>query len=145
MMRTIYGALLGLHPREFRRKFAAEMMLIFEEQAATEGAMRLIGDGVRSLGRQWLLRSGAWKLVPAVAITWLQGYGMGRFWHDTRMHLAVKHGVVEPRVTSLPMVWCLVLFTTVLVVLLVGAMAFRMSWILAKQMRGLVRRRGVLV
>jgi CubicO group peptidase (beta-lactamase class C family) len=45
-----------LHPRIFREQFGEEMMWIFEEATQTHGALRLLGDGVISLMRQWILR-----------------------------------------------------------------------------------------
>ena len=63
MIRSVYRTLLWLHPREFRREFAAEMLWIFDESAATEGSLRLCGDGFASLVRQWVWRNGAWKLA----------------------------------------------------------------------------------
>jgi hypothetical protein len=41
------------------------MLWIFEE-AAAEGVAPLFADGLVSLLRQWLLRSGQWKLAAAV-------------------------------------------------------------------------------
>ena len=63
MMRNVYRGLLRLHPRDFRREFAAEMLWIFDETAAYEGASRLVTDGFISLFRQWVFRNGAWKLA----------------------------------------------------------------------------------
>lgn len=65
MTRHLYRWLLWLHPPAFRREFAGEMLWIFE-QAADEGVAPLFADGLISLLRQWLLRSGQWKLAAAV-------------------------------------------------------------------------------
>jgi hypothetical protein len=65
MTRTLYRGLLWLHPPAFRREFAGEMLWIFEE-AAAGGVAPLFADGLLSLLRQWLLRSGPWKLAAAV-------------------------------------------------------------------------------
>jgi hypothetical protein len=65
MTRNLYRWLLWLHPPAFRREFAGEMLWIFEE-AAVEGVAPLFADGLISLLRQWLLRSGQWKLAAAV-------------------------------------------------------------------------------
>jgi len=65
MTRNLYRWLLWLHPPAFRREFAGEMLWIFEE-AAAEGVAPLFADGLISLLRQWLLRSGPWKLAAAV-------------------------------------------------------------------------------
>jgi hypothetical protein len=66
MMRILYRCLLAMHPPAFRRRFAAEMLFIFDETAPCRGALPLILDGVVSIARQWILRSGSWK--PALAI-----------------------------------------------------------------------------
>src|SRR5260370_37348179 len=51
-----WGWVVRLHPRIFREQFGEEMMWIFEEATQTHGALRLLGDGVISLMRQWILR-----------------------------------------------------------------------------------------
>ena len=61
-MRSIYRLLLQLHPPRFRRRFSDEMLLIFDE---SPNQASLLADGVVSLARQWLLRSGLWKWVLA--------------------------------------------------------------------------------
>ena len=61
-MRFIYRLLLLLHPPRFRRRFGAEMLLIFD---GCQNQASLLADGVASLARQWLLRSGLWKWVLA--------------------------------------------------------------------------------
>jgi hypothetical protein len=66
MTRALYRCLLQLHPPAFRRQFAGEMLWIFEEASASEGAAALFADGLVSLARQWLLRSGSWKVIAAV-------------------------------------------------------------------------------
>jgi hypothetical protein len=43
------------------------MLWIFEEASVTQGAGGLLADAMRSLGRQWLLRSGSWKVAVALA------------------------------------------------------------------------------
>ena len=64
MTRNLYRWLLWLHPPAFRREFAREMLWIFDE-AASEGVAPLFADSLLSLLRQWLLRSGPWKLAAA--------------------------------------------------------------------------------
>jgi len=80
MTRALYEWLLWLHPPAFRRQFAAEMLWIFDEASESEGVVALLLDGLVSLMRQWLLRSGAWKVAAAVAGGLLQvtagGLGM---------------------------------------------------------------------
>jgi len=53
--------MVRLHPRAFREQFGEEMMWIFEEAAETHGAVRLLGDGMVSLARQWFSVQGPWK------------------------------------------------------------------------------------
>ncbi|HLK67258.1 MAG TPA: hypothetical protein VKU19_27675 [Bryobacteraceae bacterium] len=65
MIRALYRWLLWLHPPAFRREFAGEMEWIFDE-ASPDGVAPLFADGVISLMRQWLLRSGQWKIAAAV-------------------------------------------------------------------------------
>jgi hypothetical protein len=61
-MMFIYRLLLQLHPVRFRRRFAEEMLLMFDEAPRKTW---LIVDGVGSMARQWLLRSGLWKWLLA--------------------------------------------------------------------------------
>jgi Ca2+-binding EF-hand superfamily protein len=57
MLRAIYILLLNLHPGNFRQRFGAEMLEVFEDAPARAGRILLIGDGLVSLLRQWLLRT----------------------------------------------------------------------------------------
>ena len=93
MTRVVYRWLLWLHPPAFRREFASEMLLIFEEGAEAEGAATLLADGLVSLMRQWLLGSGSWKVAAAIVGGLLEvaagGFGMLIFGHGRIMaHLA---------------------------------------------------------
>lgn len=65
MMRHLYALLIGLHPSSFRKRFAQEMALIFDEAAGAWGAGSLFRDAILSLLRQWLIRSELWKWVVA--------------------------------------------------------------------------------
>ena len=80
MIRTLYRWLVWLHPPAFRRRFADEMLWIFDEAAKSERVSALFFDAVISLARQWLLRSGYWKVAAGVAGGLLQvaagGLGM---------------------------------------------------------------------
>jgi hypothetical protein len=99
-MRTCYRCLLWLHPPVFRREFAGEMLWIFDQSAESQGALALFLDGLRSLGRQWLLRSGWWKIALALSLASLQvlfgGFGMLLF---GRRHLIEPS--YSPRVSDL--------------------------------------------
>jgi len=66
MSRAIYRSMLWLHPAAFRDRFAAEMLWLYDETVATEGAAALLADGFASLVRQWLTRRLTWKLAAAV-------------------------------------------------------------------------------
>ncbi len=68
MMRSLYRLLLRLHPYEFRQEFAGEMLWIFDEARSTVGVLPMFADGVESLARQWLVRSGAWTYAVGVAV-----------------------------------------------------------------------------
>ena len=65
MTRWIYRGLLWLHPPAFRQQFAGEMLWIFDEASSAQGLVPLFTDGLISLARQWLLRSGMWKVAVA--------------------------------------------------------------------------------
>lgn len=71
-MRTCYRCLLWLHPPIFRRQFAEEMLWIYDRTAESQGSLPLFFDGLSSLARQWLLRSGWWKIALALAFAALQ-------------------------------------------------------------------------
>jgi hypothetical protein len=72
MIRACYRGLLWLHPPLFRRQFAVEMLWIFDQAAESQGALTLLRDGLASLVRQWLLRSGWWKIAAALALALLE-------------------------------------------------------------------------
>lgn len=97
MMRFLYRLLLYLHPPAFRREFAEEMLWIFDETAGGAPQALLFSDALVSLTRQWLLRSGAWKLLVAGAggLVQITAGGLGFFLFR---HLRdAAPGVVEPR------------------------------------------------
>ena len=68
MSRRLYYLLLQLHPPAFRYRFAAEMLWIFDEISGSGRRSALFVDGILSLGRQWLLRSGLWKFIIGAAV-----------------------------------------------------------------------------
>jgi Peptidase family S41/N-terminal domain of Peptidase_S41 in eukaryotic IRBP len=65
MLRSFYRCLLRLHPSGFRKRFADEMLSIFDHSAGKPAAVRLLMDGVVSLARQWTLRPEFWREVAA--------------------------------------------------------------------------------
>lgn len=68
MTATLYKWLIGLHPRAFRERHGAEMCCAFDD-AAGKGTASLLLDGLTSLVRQWVFRSGAWKPAAGLAIS----------------------------------------------------------------------------
>jgi hypothetical protein len=64
-MRFVDVLLISLHPPSFRRRFAQEMLWIFEEAANSWGAGAPFRDAILSLLRQWLIRSELWKWLVA--------------------------------------------------------------------------------
>jgi hypothetical protein len=61
MLRPLFQLLVGLHPRAFRRRFAPEMMSIFDQASGKRTALSLVADAFISLLRQWVLRPGFWR------------------------------------------------------------------------------------
>ena len=98
MIRTLYRFLLWLHPPLFRRQFADEMLWIFDESADSQ--TELCFDGLVSLVRQWLLRSGSWKVAAALALASLQvtlgGFGMLLFGRRQLIAMATESARVTP-------------------------------------------------
>ncbi len=56
MLRHLYRCVVSLHPAAFRKRFADEMLSIFDETAGKRTSLRLLVDGLVSLTRQWILR-----------------------------------------------------------------------------------------
>lgn len=71
-MRLLYALLISLHPPSFRKRFAPEMLLIFDESAPVWGRTFLFCDGFNSVARQWAAHSGLWVFVIATFIALLQ-------------------------------------------------------------------------
>jgi len=61
MLRLLFQLLVGLHPRAFRRRFAPEMMSIFDHASGKRAALSLVADAFISLIRQWVLRPSFWR------------------------------------------------------------------------------------
>ena len=77
MTRYLYSALLSVHPRAFRERFADEMLCIFDEIPANRERALLLYDALRSLTVQWLFRSNFWVYVIASLIAFVQAYFIG--------------------------------------------------------------------
>jgi hypothetical protein len=73
MLKHIYCRLVALHPPYFRSRFGDEMLSIFDQAQTRYARLRLCGDAVISLLRQWGFRPQFWeqpvahKAVPAGA------------------------------------------------------------------------------
>ena len=65
MLRSLYRCALHLHPPAFRRRFAEEMLFIFDQQASRSAAAKLLIDALVSTLRQWALRPECWHALPA--------------------------------------------------------------------------------
>jgi hypothetical protein len=72
VIRILYLSLLRLHPPSFRERFAEEMLWIFDEAATLGERTFLLGDGFRSVFRQWIVRSGMWKYAVALLVAVIQ-------------------------------------------------------------------------
>ena len=85
--RSLYRCLLRLHPPSFQREFADEMLWIFDEIAAKQSTLRLFGDGLVSLVRQWALRGALRNLLTGeIALAPVAGRDAGPFVWE---HIAV--------------------------------------------------------
>jgi hypothetical protein len=72
MIRAVYSALLRLHPRAFRDRFAGEMLCIFDEIPVNTERAPLFYDALRSLLVQWLFHTNLWIFVTAFLIALIQ-------------------------------------------------------------------------
>jgi hypothetical protein len=59
MLRSIYRAVIQIHPAGFRTRNGAEMLYIFDQTSEPATQVRFVADALLSLGRQWLFRSDA--------------------------------------------------------------------------------------
>jgi hypothetical protein len=64
MFRLLYCWLLRLHPPRFRRRFAEEMLSIFDHVEEGPAAAKFVAGGFVSLVRQWMFRSEYWEERP---------------------------------------------------------------------------------
>ena len=67
--RCLYRSLLRLHPEQFRREFADEMLWIFDQLTARNSAAPLVIDATTSLARQWILRKPWRKLLAGETLS----------------------------------------------------------------------------
>ena len=99
MTRTLYRSLLLLHPPAFRRRFATEMLWIFDESTACGGPAMLL-DGFVSLVRQWMVGSGGWKVLVALLGGLLQILAFTRLVLETPGGAAPQVAPPGPTMTS---------------------------------------------
>jgi hypothetical protein len=95
MTRALYAFLLRLHPPAFRRQFGTEMLWVFDQARVTEGALVLLVDLFISAGRQWLMRSGLWKAMLALAGAAIQVIAFGLGGIASLRHSAIHHSNAE--------------------------------------------------
>jgi CubicO group peptidase (beta-lactamase class C family) len=63
LSRSLYRCLVQMHPATFRRRFAPEMLWIFDEIADHDARIELFSDALVSLARQWVVRVAIQKLL----------------------------------------------------------------------------------
>ena len=56
MLRKVYLRLLQFHPPHFRERFSGEMVSIFDNTPGRMARAHLLGDGLLSVVRQWMLQ-----------------------------------------------------------------------------------------
>jgi hypothetical protein len=138
-MRACYRCLLWLHPPVFRREFAGEMLWIFDQASGRLGAGALFLDGAGSLARQWLLRTGWWRIALALALAAFQvtvgGFGMVLFGRRNIVQAASdptvvsiaefsRHGAIAHQPLTVGIVMYLAVFVTGGLLIMVIGLAF---------------------
>ncbi|MBV8842271.1 MAG: hypothetical protein JO307_05610 [Bryobacterales bacterium] len=81
MTRTLYRALLLLHPPTFRRRFAGEMLCVFDDACAQSAAAGFCMSIALSLFRRWFRHPVLWRTTGAIAggvVTLLPGIANSR-------------------------------------------------------------------
>src|SRR5579872_1509931 len=68
MLRAVYVCIVRAHPPAFRRRFADEMLSIFDQETGRLSAMKLVDDGTLSLLRQWTIRRQHWHEPQSAAV-----------------------------------------------------------------------------
>jgi hypothetical protein len=93
MLRFLYRCVLDVHPTHFRNRFADEMLSIFDEADGNLGQLKLLGDAITSLFRQWAFRPEFWQEpAPRVAA---EGVPMFFTFHASRLRTeALVYGVL---------------------------------------------------
>lgn len=99
MNRVLYRCLIWLHPHVFRERFGDEMLSAFDEASDTS-AKPFFADGFASLARQWLLRSGLWRLGIGAAATALLIVGYAHSEASSQRRQLVAQQPLEARKIS---------------------------------------------
>jgi uncharacterized membrane protein len=112
MTRRLYHFIVRMHPPAFRGRFGSEMLSIFDEEGVSHARSGLLFDGLVSFARQWLLRTGSWKLPIALGGAFIQvfGFGMPIKGHQswTENHQAVTPSVQQVVFFALALVCTLI-------------------------------------
>ena len=68
--RAVYSALIALHPRNFRKAFAGELLATFDEAVESYGAAWLLWEIAGSVLRQHILREPEpeYEIAPCCAV-----------------------------------------------------------------------------
>lgn len=119
MMRGLYRLVLWLHPPSFRRRYADEMLWIYDSSAAEGETALLLQDAGVSLFRQWVLRSKLWIIVAALAGAYGTILSASAFMHFTFRRMVLIQGRVpqELFVVGTAVALMLVAFSVIVAVL----------------------------
>ncbi len=79
MLRFFFRFLVILHPPAFRKRFAEEMLSIFDQADSKRASFGLVVDAFLSLLRQWGFRPAFWNEVVAVEQTYPASAGAPTF------------------------------------------------------------------
>ena len=137
MTRALYASLLRLHPPSFRRQFGGEMLWTFDQARVSEGTLVLLLDLFVSIARQWLMRSGVWKVALAMAGAVLQvtAGGVGLYVFNRQIGTSHPGAPMTPFLSDLVLV---ALWSVGMVFVMVFAAA---SWVTRFNRRRLARGR----
>jgi hypothetical protein len=142
MIRALYASLLRLHPRAFRRQFAAEMLWVFDEARVTDGPLILLIDILISFARQWFVRSGLWKVMLALTGATLQVIAFGAGWMASTPHTMSRNiGAEHPGAQMTPLLSDLMLLTLRSVAIVFVGVFASASWVTRFNRRRLAPRR----
>jgi uncharacterized membrane protein len=128
MTRSLYHLIVRMHPPAFRGRFGNEMLSIFDEAGVRNSSAALLFDGLISFSRQWVLRSGSWKLPVAVGGAFVQVFGFA-------MPIKGHQSWTENQQALTPLMRELVLFALALICTLIVLIMSMLVWNAAFQRR----------